>query len=195
MPMRTGLGLNMDLCGDRPATTHISQGAVPQCTMMVHINTPVSKFSTVFTIECFHPTSDQHSVQWTQYCCGLICNDDRNRAHHSSSSWAQYCCGPICNDDRHRAHHSSSSWAQYCCGLMCNDDRHRAHHSSSSWAQYCCGLICNDDRHRAHHSSSSHPSHGYDTAAEITACGQRNILYNSLLLQDCPYGSTIRNKD
>ena len=149
MPMRTGLGLNMDLCGDRPATTHISQGAVPQCTMMVHINTPVSKFSTVFTIECFHPTSDQHSVQWTQYCCGLICNDDRNRAHHSSSSWAQY----------------------------------------------CCGLICNDDRHRAHHSSSSHPSHGYDTAAEITACGQRNILYNSLLLQDCPYGSTIRNKD
>lgn len=40
MPMWTGLGFIMELCGDRPATNHLRQGAVPQCTKMVHINVP-----------------------------------------------------------------------------------------------------------------------------------------------------------
>lgn len=61
--MRTDMGLNLGLCGERPATNHLSQGAVPQCMTMVHINTPVSKFSAAFTVELFHPTSDQHSVE------------------------------------------------------------------------------------------------------------------------------------
>ena len=91
-----------------------------------HQYTTVSKFSTDFTVELFHPTSDQHPVEWVQYSCELICYDDR---------------------------------------------------------------------HTEHHSNSSNPRHGYDTALEFTAYGLWNMLYNSLLLQNCSYGSIVQTKD
>jgi hypothetical protein len=75
--MWTGLGLHLHLCGERPATNHISQGAVPQCLMVVHINIQQFPNIQLFLLLNYFILSDQHSVEWVQYSCGLISNNDR----------------------------------------------------------------------------------------------------------------------